>query len=384
MEYNETDAYSCYAIRYGNDSMAPALWVITERSRPSSLVTAVCTLVFIIIGLPGNALIILSILRQRLYREPAHILLLDLALTDLLVCVLVMPLTVVAGFAGGWVLGDSDRAKCAWCLTGLVFVALCLLSLHTLALMSLDRLLFIKCSMKYGRYVTTRRTVLCIIVLWVVCLVFSTFPSFGFGDVRFTYSISTCSLKIFGETRLTSNINYLIFLVAIAVCPFTVIIVCNAWLLCIVQQHIRRMYAVRKTLPKNSEQRSFRNQLRREKNHKQLRLTGVFVAVIGSNVLTWLPLIVRAVLTAVKGNDLFPLGVYVFVYLSLTSSAVFHPLIQACLIPEVRAQCKRFLTVTFCSCVGAHSSTATGPTCPTSDRTCSTSDETHSSSLHLQ
>lgn len=348
---NATTTYSCYdGSGLSNVSITPDFWDIPERSRAAALSTAVFTLVFIMVGLPGNLLIILSILWQRLYKEPTHILLLNLAIADLLVCVLVMPFTVMAGFAGGFVLGGSDSTKCKWCTTGVIYVALCLFSLHTLALMSLDMFIFVKFPMKYHRIVTGRKSVCCVMVLWVLCITLSLCPVLGFGDVSFSFSVSSCTVKI-EEVARVKNIYYFIFLVVEAIFPLSVLAATNTWVACIFQKQIRIIYhSVKKSLPKDQEQitMSIRRRLNKEKNRRQLQLLRVFSAILVSNVLTWLPLIVRIVITAIKGNDEFPLWVYVFVYLSLSFAAVFHPLIQASLLPEIRNNCKYFLTKAVC------------------------------------
>lgn len=379
--FNDTPMYCCYDARLSNVSSTPVFWDVPEVYKTAALTTAIFTVVFIGIGLPGNALIILSILWQHLYRESTHILLLNLAVADFLVCALVMPLTVVPGFAGSFIFGSSDIAKCRWCQTGIIFVALCLFSLHVLALLSVDRFMFVKFPMKYHKFVTPRNTLICVIFLWILCIIISSFPLFGFGDVRFTYSISTCSLKLFGETHLTRNINYLIFLVTESFFPLSLLIITNVWLVCIVQKHIRKTYyTVRKALPRNKEQvtLNIKNRLKKKKNHTQLQLTRVFGVILVSNVLTWLPLIGRTLVTAVKGNDVYPVWVYVFVYLSITSSALFHPLIQASLIPEVKGQCRLFLTAALCGCNGRSRQSGTHST-GTSDK-CEAVSDLHPSS----
>lgn len=343
-----SNVYSCYDVIWSNNSITPELWDIPDGERLAALNTAIFTLFFISVGLPGNALIIGSILYQRLYREPTLILLLNLAVADFLVCALVMPFTVLSGFAGGFVLGGTDSTRCKWCKTAVVFVALCLFSLHILALMSIDRFIFIKFPMKYHRFVTGRKTVSCIIVVWILCIVVSLFPLFGFGDVIFGSSVSTCTPNFEHRTHVTSNINYMILLMAESVLPLSALIVTNIWVACIIRKHMKRIYSTGKQ--KNREQftLSIMKRLEKEKNRKHLQLMRVFGAILLSHVLTWLPLISRTLSTAIKGNDDHPLWVFVFVYLSITSSAVFHPLIQACLVPEIRTQCNRFVAKMVC------------------------------------
>lgn len=344
--------YSCYNAGLSNDSITAEYWVIHEDSMPAALTTAVFTVAFIVLGLPGNTLIILSILCQHLYKEATHILLLSLAVTDLLLCGMVMPFTVMSGFAGGFILGGSDNARCKWCQTGIVFVTLCFFSLNVLALLSVDRFVFVKFPMKYHRLITAWRISGCILVLGILCVVVSIFPLFGFGDVWFHPYLATCTLNYVGMTQLTNNTNYLVFLAAITSLPLGVLVLTNVWVACIVQKHIRKTYTLKKTSLSSRDQvtTTIRNRLSKEKNHKQLQITRVFGAILLTNVITWLPSVCHILIVAISGNPYHPGWVYPLVYLSITSSAVCHPLLQASLIPDVRTWCKHLLTRVFCCC----------------------------------
>ena len=341
---NSTTITSCYSSRLSNVS-TPELWSIPNETVPAALTTAVFTSAFIVVGVPCNLLILVSIVWQHLYTEPAHILLINLAVADFLICVLVMPFTVLSGFAGGFILGDNDSTRCRWCRSGVIFVALCLFSL-----MSLDRFVYIKFPMKYHGLVTGGKTVICVAVFWILCIAVSLFPLFGFGDVVFSLSISTCTLRFEGSTDLTESINYLIFLVVESFIPLSVLIITNTWVACIVLKQIRKLYSNKFTLPNNQQQQLTWKRLSKERNHKQLQFLKVFGAIFLSNVVTWLPLIVHILVTVIKGNYIFPNWMYVSVYLSITSSALFHPLIQASLIPEIRTSCKTVLIKTLCLC----------------------------------
>lgn len=349
MEQNSTATYSCFESELSEESSTTSFWAIPPELQPAALSTAVLTLLFIAVGLPGNLLIMAGIISQRLYREPTYLLLLNLTVADLLVCVLVMPLTAVSGLAGGFMLGRSDSTRCGWCNTGILFVALCLVSLHTLALMALDRLIFVKFPMKYQHTVTVGRVLCCVLLNWVLCSVLSLCPIFGFGDVYFSFSISTCTIKAEGRTRVAKNIHYFILLVAIAVLPLLLLIITNTWLVCIIQKHIRSIYhTVQRSSAPITFTESIRKRLGREKNHKQLQLMRVFGAILLSHVFSWLPLIVRILVNVVRGNDEHHLWVYVFTFLCLSFAAVSHPIVQASFLPEVRSKCKSFLMRILC------------------------------------
>ena len=105
-----------------------------DDARSHSLATALLTLCFILVGLPNNLLIVVSILRQHLYREPTYILLLNLALIDLL-CFFLMPSPVLSGLAGEFVFGRNDVTRCKVCQMGIVLPLFAELTIHTLVLL---------------------------------------------------------------------------------------------------------------------------------------------------------------------------------------------------------------------------------------------------------
>ena len=58
---------------------------------------AAVALLFMIIGIPWNGLVIAVILRKKMFSRPSGMLLLNLAIADLLLCLLHMPIAVIAG-----------------------------------------------------------------------------------------------------------------------------------------------------------------------------------------------------------------------------------------------------------------------------------------------
>ena len=68
------------------DILTPEAWSLSQEQRINGLVLAVILTVFLVIGVPINLAVILSILRKRLYSQPTFILLLNLSVTDFLFC----------------------------------------------------------------------------------------------------------------------------------------------------------------------------------------------------------------------------------------------------------------------------------------------------------
>lgn len=339
---NETYV-SCLDVNLSRHSVNPEYWNtrdISSSSRVTGILTASTMLSFLLIGLPSNVLIILIILLRRLYEQPTEILLLSLAIADLLTCVLVLPQIIVAGFAGEFIFGDSDYVRCKVCQSGIVFVGLTVFTVHVLALMSLDRCMYIRLPLRYGKIITKKTTVVSVVLVSLLSVLFSIFPLFGFGDIAYDLKTFSCSPNFDHETLLVKNIYYMVLLISEALVPLSILIITNTWVLCIAHKQMKAIYKIQRSI-KNAEKElefslSIRNRLRQEKYHKQFQLTRAFGAIFISNIITWSPVIIRVIEVVVKGSDDFPLWSNFIIIVSIVSHSVIHPIIQACLIPDIR------------------------------------------------
>ena len=349
---NGTIQYSCFdGTGLSHNSVTPVYWDTKGTdTRDTALASAVFTLCFILVGVPSNVLILVSILWQHLYREPTYILLFNLATSNLLICILVMPFTMISGFTGTFIFGSNDSRRCSACQ----FSAVCLylfglLTIHFLSLLSLDRFLFIKCPLRYHKFVTCGRSVVACVCAWVLCAGLSVPPLLGFGDAMLNLRIAVCSINPDSENRVTRNIYYLIFL-ALEIClPLGLLVVTNCWILYIIQKQMRKIYSVRSKRQEAKE--AFREKIKARlkglKFQKQLRLVKVFGAIWVANIITWTPFFIRVVGSAIFG-DIFSKWFHVFIFVNIVSFSVIHPVIEASLIPELRNQLAKFLKVVMC------------------------------------
>ena len=202
--------YSCLDKNLSHQLVTPEYWNVNSTLKPLGIATGTTILIFFVIGLPSNILIIVSILLQKLYRQPTHLLLFSLACADILMCLLVMPLIITAGFAGEFVLGNSDYVRCKVCQTGVSLVALTLLSLHLLALISVDRFIFIKFPLRYDKLITKKAALTAVAVVSVLSVLLAILPLFGVGDIYFDHKTFSCAPRFDYKTEVTDNIHYLI------------------------------------------------------------------------------------------------------------------------------------------------------------------------------
>ncbi|XP_062302954.1 5-hydroxytryptamine receptor 1F [Osmerus eperlanus] len=110
-----------------------------------------------------NSLVITAIAVTRKLRQPANYLICSLAVTDLLVAVLVMPVSIVYFVEETWVLGP---AVCHLWLG--IDVTCCTCSILHLAAIALDRYRAITDAVEYARKRTSHRALVTIAAVWVI------------------------------------------------------------------------------------------------------------------------------------------------------------------------------------------------------------------------
>ncbi|XP_068239705.1 D(2)-like dopamine receptor [Palaemon carinicauda] len=123
-------------------------------------------LLVVLLTLFGNILLILAISWDRRLQNMTNYFLLSLAVTDLMVASLVMPLSIVVLVLGHFPF--SSRLCLVWISLDVLF---CTASIMHLCTLSVDRFLSLRYPMKFGRNKTRRRVVLKIILVW--CLSFA-------------------------------------------------------------------------------------------------------------------------------------------------------------------------------------------------------------------
>ncbi|KAI4874048.1 hypothetical protein NFI96_000113 [Prochilodus magdalenae] len=134
-----------------------------------SAILAVVTLATML----SNAFVIATIFLTRKLHTPANFLIGSLALTDLLVSILVMPISIVYTVSKTWTLG---QIMCdIWLSSDITF---CTASILHLCVIALDRYWAITDALEYSKRRTTRRAALMIGVVWVISISISMPPLF--------------------------------------------------------------------------------------------------------------------------------------------------------------------------------------------------------------
>ena len=195
-------------------------------------------------------MVVITVLKKRLYHQPAILLLLNLVVTDILMLLTCLPIFAVTGIAGEYLFGSTDMMRCWFCTTGFISVTLIMNSLFVVALMSLDMFLFIYKPLEYERKVTPRRTLAAIAVIAMLSVTIGS-SSYAVPEAKYLRRSSlNCILN-------HPKYGYIVLLITAAFIALAVIIVCNIWTIYIVQKNIKAVYKVRKSLHNRDKRTSY-------------------------------------------------------------------------------------------------------------------------------
>jgi len=161
--------------------------------------TAVILSLIIVLTIVGNILVILSVFTYKPLRIVQNFFIVSLAVADLTVAILVLPLNVAYSIRGRW---DFGIHVCKMWLTSDVLC--CTASILNLCAIALDRYWAITDPINYAQKRTVERVLILIIGVWVLSLVISSPPLIGWNDWPDHFSKDT-------PCQLTANQGYVIY-----------------------------------------------------------------------------------------------------------------------------------------------------------------------------
>ena len=149
---------------------------ISDDERLRVMLAAVAVTVIIIVIVLGNGLVIVAIAADRRLKGVQNWFIASLAVSDLLVGLFIMPLSLASELMGYWAFGD---VLCQlWLSTD---VLLCTASILNLCLISIDRYWSITRAISYLRKRTPRRATLMISVVWIMSAIICFPPLAGWS-----------------------------------------------------------------------------------------------------------------------------------------------------------------------------------------------------------
>lgn len=151
--------------------------LLPDLNMVKSVVLGLVLGTFIVFGIVGNILVILSVACNRHLRTVTHYFIVNLAVADLLLSATVLPFSAILEVLDRWVFG---RAFCnVWAA---VDVLCCTASIMSVCIISVDRYIGVSYPLRYPAIMTKHRAVLAVMLLWVLSTIISVGPLFGWKE----------------------------------------------------------------------------------------------------------------------------------------------------------------------------------------------------------
>ena len=300
---------------------------------------AVFMLLFLLIGLPWNVMVIGIILKKKLYSQPSLMLMLNLAVANILGLLCNSPLIFLMTI--GNLYGDFDYL----CITINMFFILPLVSAHTIAMMSVDRVIYLKKPLTYHLIVTPWRMFAAVVTSWIssisLVLPLLCFPR----EIIFqrVISVDTCAKLFMRElwfSKLQLAMTVVVTLVQFVGCG------CIIW---ITRSHLRRKLrrALNGSITMKSGSQTPMNRTEKTKSailkghtKSQQSVVVVFGAIFIAGLLSLIPLVLLVAISAIFSYSP-PSYLYVTAYIFYLARSACYPILEVTLTYEIRiALCK--------------------------------------------
>ncbi|XP_072293300.1 melanopsin-A-like isoform X2 [Eucyclogobius newberryi] len=288
-----------------------------------------------ITGMIGNFLVIYAFSRSRSLRTPANTFIINLAITDLLMCVTQTPIFFTTSMHKRWIFGEKACEVYAFC--GALF-GIC--SMITLTVIAVDRYFVITRPLTSIGVLSRKRAVLILIAAWLYSLGWSLPPFFGWSAYVPEGLLTSCSWDYMTFTPSVRAYTMLLFIFVFFL-PLFIIIYCYYFI-------FRAIRTTNNAVGKiNGSTRSYTSGRDTVKSFSRLqnewKMAKIALIVILLYVVSWSPYSAVA-LTAFSGYaDMLTPYMNSVPAIIAKASAIHNPIIYAITHPKYRIALAKYI-----------------------------------------
>ncbi|XP_078360361.1 adenosine receptor A3-like [Oculina patagonica] len=257
--------------------------------KTSTIIEATILVIICTASILGNITLFFVITRRKTLRTISNGFLLSLALADLLVSLLNMPITVVTIIQQQWIFGDNACVLLGF-TTMLSFVS----SVMWLAMIAINRYYYVVQWKVYPSIFTQRRAFLFAGIVWLISLLLSIPPLFGWAEYRYIPGKSYCFVF------WPSDVYYMYFMLTICFFgPLTVMCLSYYKILKFTREARERVNRHRDTRIKmvqetqrnqgNNFSLNERNRKRFRMTREEIKITNTLLIVVACFMACWAP-----------------------------------------------------------------------------------------------
>ncbi|XP_057703495.1 melanopsin-A-like isoform X2 [Corythoichthys intestinalis] len=293
-----------------------------------------------ITGMVGNFLVIYAFSRSRSLRTPANMFIINLAVTDLLMCVTQAPVFFTSSMHKRWIFGEKACELYAFC--GALF-GIC--SMMTLTVIAVDRYFVITRPLTSIGVLSRKRALAVLAAAWAYSLAWSLPPFFGWSAYVPEGLLTSCTWDYVTFTPSVRAYTMLLF-VFVFLLPLAVIVSCYVFI-------FRAVRRTNKTVGKMSSSGlthvSSRDSVKKfNRLQNEWKMAKIALIVILLYVVSWSPYSTVA-LTAFAGYaDILTPYMNSVPAVIAKASAIHNPIIYAITHPKYRVALAKYIP-----CLGA-------------------------------
>ncbi|XP_070978695.1 trace amine-associated receptor 13c-like [Oncorhynchus clarkii lewisi] len=272
-----------------------------------------------------NLLVIISISHFKQLHTTTNLLILSLAVSDLLVGLIVIPVMTVATMEPCWGFGEY------FCVFHAYFVSLCTsLSLGNLVIISIDRYVAVCDPLLYHSKITTSRITHCISITWCCCIIYRAANIQYFVNVQVpSRCLKECTTV---EGSIWVNITDLVITMVV---PCSVIITLYLKIFVVARSQARKVFS--KEAARVSGVKTV------QANKSERKATKTLAIVVFNYLICWIPSLFVFFFFSVLIDNLLS---YFIRFLSFVNSLI-NPIIYAFLYPWFKVTAKLILRRSF-------------------------------------
>ena len=289
---------------------------------------AVAVGIELILALVPNLFIVLyTLCHHKVLEQPSMIFLTGLALVNLLMTVLFLPFTVISAAAGEWIFGQTVEQKDGMCqFVGFVFSLAVTLTFHMLALVSVDRFLFITKPFVYRNYMKPWVAFVLVATAWILGILQNIAPFAGLGRNDYARYVASC-------LPVWDYVDYVIYYTILTLVPVVIIVVTTLWTFCFTRRFLREDKNLKlASMTKSTQQVECNNIYTKKVRH----LFGIFGMLLVVLVASIFPFVLAGVAFVSVGLENVPAQVYATVFIIYFTSNIAYPIIQAYFRQDLR------------------------------------------------
>lgn len=208
-------------------------WNDTEFS-PGKTVFVVSLSILNVFMLLGNIMSIVTIaVNPSLRRRVSYWFVLNLAITDTVISIIVIPFDIVWEYYGNWPLGTSACKFVTFADNSFSTI-----SAYSIVLVSVDKYLYITYAIHYYSHMTKRLGLSLILAIWICVGVYSSVSNFaGLASSHFEEDIEDTCIFLMKDAHAIVAAVFSFFI------PLAILCFTTSRIICIAHRHIRKIHA---------------------------------------------------------------------------------------------------------------------------------------------